>query len=428
MRRLLRSLAAVLAVAVLTLGTAEICARLAARVLWHLTPHRAVAERAAFLAAVPVGRPADVGAGTTHRRYVDMAYGARYELHPYFGHTFFRGVGPANNDGFYTDATYPYVHQGREFVIGVFGGSVAMQVAAARDVLVAELAPVLRARGYDRVTVLPFAVGAWRQPQIFNALAYYVDSIDMAIEVDGFNEAIQLIPAQLATYPASYPASDVFRPLATAATSPYETARLGEALLANETAARVTRALDASVLRRSMLAHLVWRALAGAYRTAVARLRVADAGAAADEWRDVEPGDVADRIARYLRLYERTVRDGALVTRAEGKPFFHFVQPNQHVRGSKPLSEEERERFLTPPWVDVLTPYYARLAAMSRRLAASGVDSSYLGDVFAHTPETVYGDSCCHLNARGTTLVNQAIVDRILASGMLADVTPPAAR
>jgi hypothetical protein len=229
------------------------------------------------------------------------------------------------------------------------------------------------------VTVLPFAVGAWRQPQIFNALVYYADSIDMAIEVDGFNETIQLIPAQLRAYPASYPASDVFRPLASVATSPYATAMLGKALVAHEVAANVTRALDASVFRRSMLAHLVWRALAAKYQATVAALRAVDAGTNDDEWRDVEPGDTMDNIERYLRLYERTVRGAALLMRGEGKPYVHFVQPNQHVRGSKALTEEERDRFMNPPWVDVVTPYYGRLAAMSRALSESSVDGAHVG-------------------------------------------------
>lgn len=424
MRSSLRSLTAVLAVAVATTVVAELGTRALARGLWHLTPRRASAERAAFLASLPLGASASDAAAGSRRRYVDMAYGARYELHPFFGHTFFRGLAPANNNGFYADVAYPYVRRDRELVVGVFGGSVAMQVAAAGDALAARLAPALRERGYDRVKVLSFAVGAWRQPQIFNALVYYLDTIDLVIELDGFNETIQLIPAQLRAYPATYPASDVFRPLASAASSPYETARLGKALLAHEHAADVTRALDASVLRRSMLAHLAWRAYADRYRATVAGLR-ATADRAADEWGDVEPGEADERIARYLRLYARLVHDAALASAAEGKPYFHFVQPNQHPRGAKLLTDEERERFLTPPWVDVLTPYYAKLATMSHALAASGVDSTYLGDLFARTSETLYADSCCHLNPRGTALLVQAIADHVLASGALA--TLPAA-
>ncbi len=245
----------------------------------------------------------------------------------------------------------------------------------------------------------------------------------MAIELDGFNEAIQLVPEQLRAYPASYPASDVFRPLASAASSPYATARLGEQLLANEAAASLTRSLDGSFLRRSMLAHLAWRVLAVEYQATVAALRTHTAETNAAEWQGIEPDAAAENIERYLRLYERTVRDAALVVRGEGKPYFHFVQPNQHVRGAKPLSDEERARFFNPPWVDIITPYYARLAAMARALSASGVDSTYLGDVFATTNDTVYADACCHLNARGTTMLDKAIVDHVLASKVLSKVT-----
>ena len=92
----------------------------AARVALGLTPKRAFAERTAFLAEIPASARAatDTSADHTRRRYVDMAYGARYELHPYFGHTFLRDTEGANNQGFYTRQPYPYAKHEREFVIG----------------------------------------------------------------------------------------------------------------------------------------------------------------------------------------------------------------------------------------------------------------------------------------------------------------------
>jgi len=404
----------------------ELATRLAARIGFGITPKRALAERTAFLAKIPASATtaaADQKVDRSHRRFIDMAYGARYELHPYFGHTLFRDANHANNQGFPTDQTYPYVKHSREFVIGIFGGSVAMQVSANSDILVERLGPAIRKRGYDTVTVLPFAVGGWRQPQSFFALTYYLDSIDTAILVDGFNEAIQLVPEHLYTYPARFPASDIFLPLASTATSPYEIAELGKLALAHEAAVRVTNALNTSLLRRSLLAHLLWRVAATRYLAYVSKLRTDHETAAQDDWRGIErvrdDRDVEQSIESYLRYYASVVRYAALIAHADGKLLYHFVQPNQHYRGSKPLSAEEQQSLVTPPWFDVITPQYHRLETMCDSLGASGVDSTFLGHLFAQTRETIYADACCHFNPHGVQLLENAIADHVLASAEL---------
>ena len=215
-----------------------------------------------------------------------------------------RNYGSANNHGFYTAETYPYVKAEHEYVIGIFGGSVAMQIAGAGKVLAARLQPTLRDRGFDKVTVLPFAAGGWRQPQSFYALVYYLDSIDMAILLDGFNEMVTLSAAQLHGYPTRFPMQNIFAPLASDSQSPYVSAALGKLALAHDVARRATEELNASLLRHSMLAHLVWRGLAASYTQYTSRLR-GDLGVATSEtWSDLEPeGDAEPRIESYVRMY-----------------------------------------------------------------------------------------------------------------------------
>ena len=98
------------------------------------------------------------------------------------------------------------------------------------------------------------------------------------------------------------------------------------------------------------------------------------------------------------------------------------MQPNQHDRGSKPLSEEERG-LLTAAWVEWVSAAYRKLERISAGLRAAGVDSTFLGHVFAATTETVYADSCCHFNAHGIDVLEEAIADHILASAALAGVS-----
>lgn len=75
--------------------------------------------------------------------------------------------------------------------------------------------------------------------------------------------------------------------------------------------------------------------------------------------------------------------------------------------------------MLTQGWTELITPEYERLSKLSQDLRAEGVASYDLRRVYATTEETVYVDSCCHLNELGLRLLGEAIADRVLGSGEL---------
>lgn len=391
----------------------------------------ATRERAEFLDRLPGQGGGDERADEAPS-FQYRAYGAGLRLHPFFGYTFAYGASGANNHGFFSGAgDFPYEKRPHEYVIGVFGGSVGMQACEGRRWLIDGLRPALNAKAYREATVLCFAVGAWRQPQSFIALVHYLPMIDLAIQLDGFNEVVQTSDAQLRTYPASFPWSDVYGQMVRQAASADETLRVAELVRAHRGAARFTRMVSASPLRHSRLAHLVWRACAARYRDHVVALRAQARDAIRDDWSGIEP--VADEAAlpvkrdAYLDYYVRLVRSADLLARAEGKPYFHFLQPNQYLRGSKPLSDEERrERITNQEWFDVVTGPYRHLSEASRALYSSGVQSHTLALLFRDTAETVYSDDCCHLNARGVEIMTRAMAETIMRSGGL-DRLPPSA-
>ena len=374
----------------------------------------AATERREFLAAIP--RETDDSGG--------------YAVHPFFGYTFTRGARGANNQGFF-GPQLPYDKPPDELVVGIFGGSVAMQAALEGGHILSEaLAPAAAARGYTRVRVLSFAVGGWRAPQPFIALAHYLSSIDVAIALDGFNEVIHLGTDALDDFPGAFPFREVYAPLVRGLGSPDEVVRRAQLIEANRHAVRVTKRFGRPPLRWSLLAHLYWRGVARRYQERATLLRWEAHHAIAPQWRDVEPvvaGDYGAKRNAYLAFYADLVRDADAVARRHGKPFFHFVQPNQYDRGSKPLSSEEGEQRVTNVgWFDVVTPSYRRLEAITETLRAEGVASVFLGHIFGDVSETVYSDDCCHLNERGLGIMERVIADTIVESGALA--TLPSSR
>lgn len=395
-----------------------------ARAVTGLGAPEARRERQDFIARIPGSTATPDAEGA--RRIVQMAYGSRFELHPYFGYTSARGEGDANRHGFASGGIeYPYERASDEFVIGIFGGSVAMQLAGHTRALIERVRPVVAEKGYTRVTVLSFSGGAWRQPQTLFAFLYYFSSIDAAIVLDGFNEIIQLSPSRLETWPAAFPAADIYAALARS--SAYDAGTLGQLVWLNETAVAVTERFDGSVVGSSVLAHLAWRALVRRYVASAERLRRSIA-----ESETTRPSDPSTMEApqieatRYYRLYEDSIRTMGAVGVDRGIPVLHFVQPNQYDRGAKPLSREEREQFTTAGYFDHVTDAYDRLEAMSARLRAVDVESYHLGDLFADDSATMYSDSCCHLNDDGLDRLGETIGDFVARSPQL-DLVGPAA-
>lgn len=375
-------------------------------------------ERAAFLARLPLedlrDDPAD-GNGAS----VERVNGASFVLHPFFGYTYRGSFAGTNSAGFYSGGpSFPYRAAPRELVVGIFGGSVAMQVAGAAERIVAALEPLARARGYDRVTALSYAVGGWRQPQQFDALVRFVDDVDVAVVVDGFNEVIQLSDWHLQRQAAEYPWSAVYQMLARQPTAREELER-ADLIRADVSAATTTRWLDEPVLSSSALAQLAWRVYAARYDEAAAALRDRLTHETVDREVDASltPAEIARRRSAYLAWWGELIRFSQLIVHARGGLFFHFVQPNQYARGTKPLSAEERTSFTrNTTWFDEVTPRYAYAKGMTERLRRQGVDTTFLGDVFTTTRETVYVDDCCHLNTRGIALLTDAIARHLVSS------------
>jgi hypothetical protein len=400
-------------VALATLLGCELAARIASEGRGFASRHD---ERAAFAAKIPLQDSA-----ATKDSALERVHGAAFTLHPFLGYTFRPSFEGANAQGFHGGVpSLPYRPAEDELVVGVFGGSVAMQVADAREHVVKILLPAARDRGWARVTVISFAIGGWRQPQHFNAMVRWLDEVDVIVLVEGFNEVIHLGDWHLARQPAEFPWSAVYAPLARQP-SAAEALDRAELIRLHARAARFTRRLDAPLLRSSALVHLAWRAWAAGYESRVAALRRALENASFDGAApERDPDAIALEREGYLRWWHELLLYSDAIARLRGKPFFHFVQPNQYDRGSKPLSPEERESFTrNAAWFDEVTPRYATVERMTRQLRAAGVDSTHLGRLFADTPQTVYVDDCCHFNRLGVEMLAGAVARHVAASGRI---------
>lgn len=347
----------------------------------------------------------------------------RLGIHPYVGFSM----------QFKSDTNHPYRALGKpvdkmfrsddKCIVGIFGGSVAAGLVT--DAL-PQLKGAIRDRLGRQVHFVPFTVGGYKQPQQLMALSYMLAAgaeFDVVINVDGFNEvALPLAENKKLGLAPLFPRG--WNWLSSELRDPEELALLGR--LAEAGAARVERAEDLleSAFRWSRLRQYIW--MRGDQRLAEqgAELESEIAEAGSLEKRKTTaygpywPLDDAGLMDLAGQSWKRCSQMMDALCRQYGIQYFHFLQPNQYVEGSKPLGKAERDvaysedAFYRPGVVQG----YPGLRARGEELVAEGVAFHDMTMLFKDNPEPLYKDACCHFNPTGYGLLAEAISSIVASS------------
>jgi hypothetical protein len=323
--------------------------------------------------------------------------------------------------GFYSE-TWDYRElDALDFVVGVFGGSVASElVILGGETLAAGLVED-RVAEADRIRILNLGLGGYKQPQQLNLLGQMMllgVPFDVVINLDGFNEAAI----------GAADASEGFHPLLPSRFHWGSVVALTGGLLPREVWLRIAE-IERWRRRRDFLLESVRgsRALAlSELARAIAGLggQACDARAASLEYevqrraRDASANAVAEvplecdegKEGCHELISELWTR-GSIAMKAlaesQGALYVHFLQPNQYVPGSKPLSAEEIDTAIDAahPWSQAVPGGYAALRARAAALRSGGVAFYDLSQLFQGETRTLYRDTCCHYNEQGNVLL-----------------------
>lgn len=357
-------------------------------------------------------------------------------LHPYVGYVF----DPAFNTpgalaelggrrvteyGFIGDEGFFHAPAPDRVVVGIAGGSVAVFfLIHGADVLVERLREAPELAGKELVFV-PTALLGYKQPQQLLALAYCLGlgaRFDWVINLDGFNEVtlpvIENLPKGVA---AAFPRSWYWR--VQDVPDPALRRWVGQAAWLEEQRARLARSSSVPALGWSPTWNLAWRLrdrglareLAGVETRLLSHAPEETGFAARGPWREyASDAELYDHLAE---LWAASSLQMHRLCAANGARYFHFLQPNQYVPGSKPMGEAERRLAVSAgsPFRVPAEEGYPRLAREGEGLRAAGVAFHDLTGVFAEVEQPVYSDNCCHLNAAGNRLLAERIAAAILA-------------
>lgn len=326
-----------------------------------------------------------------------------------------------NEFGFTDDDLPIHKRSADRVIIAILGGSVARQFSLnAADQLAEELSRFPEFAG-QTFKFVRLANNGYKQPQQLMVLNYLLSlgaEFDYVINLDGFNEAV--LPGKdnvpFGVYSA-YP-RDWGKMIAGNANPDYVriVGYVSYLRFQQRTAARWAASFP---LRYCCFAQLVWNVRNEQLSQAINQQsetlsRYVQHGA--NYCRLGPPEHFNSRDEMFQHCTELWSRSSLLLhqlCQARGIRYFHFLQPNQYLPGSKPIGSEEAKVALLQANQFGIEICYPLMKTEGQRLIAAGVAFTDLTNLFADHPEPLYVDVCCHLSGAGDSLIAHAIADRI---------------
>lgn len=320
--------------------------------------------------------------------------------HPFFGHTLSPQRG-SNNLGFNSEIDYPYKASNDEFVLGVFGGSVAQGLASYLNTQLSKESLNV-CKKTKRVKVLNFALGAYKQPQQFSVFHTFADQVDMAINLDGNNDILHRTQTG---YPRFYPTfySDLY-------------------LLTKAKISELQRVYRLQSWQRKLIewsdrykflnkSELYFRFNIAMLKFLQKRVR------SSQEILGNMPGPLPsismeedDPVS--IKLWVKYVKLQNLTAKEFGVPIIFYVQPTQYLENSKIMSDGELKTAIVTDQNEAQRRrlQFRRLVAEVPALKKMGVNISDITKLYKDEAEPIFIDDCCHINNRGYDLLTAKII------------------
>lgn len=348
-------------------------------------------------------------------------------LHPYFGPIHRPGVRPeTNNIGFGSTQSFPYVRANdRQFLVGIFGGSVARAFCdrgTPRLIAALQRDPALAGR---EIVPLCFSHEGYKQPQQLIVLAYFLSlgqQYDLVINIDGFNEVALGSRNNEQGRDISMPSPIHINPLLNLIDQATLTpARIQALARISHDKERLNQLRDRMRRNRIAAVHVAldryYMFTMNRYQAEVAAYDALPSNPSASSIllltpptrkRD-GPGVVYEDIANGWTTASGLMHD---LLAARGVPYLHVLQPNQYFTRRVFGAEEARLALnSSTPFKRAVEDGYP---VLQRAAATLGGREQFLDGTMAFDNEraAVYEDDCCHYTDRGYEILAELIAGR----------------
>ncbi len=355
-------------------------------------------------------------------------------LHPYLGWVLNHDNSPnvevvgeayaVNEYGFLDRGKVFHRRAGDKCIVAIVGGSVAWYLSIhGTDALIRELKKSPRFADKD-IEIVALALSSYKQPQQLFALSYLLAlgaEFDVVVNVDGFNE-VALHTAENATkdvfyaYPRNWYARVREIPHADIA---FKVFRLQST---RRTRREWAEKFSTMSFRYSPTINLIWQSRDRNLQRTITADRIAiQLHLVSGKRSYLQTGPPQpyttdkEMFAQLAQLWRRCSLQLHRLCEVNGIQYFHVLQPNQYVAGSKPMSDAERKLAVNPEqkYREGVIKAYPILVRAGAELVQENVRFFDMTQLFADTPAPIYIDDCCHYNQQGNEMLATAIAQRI---------------
>jgi hypothetical protein len=325
--------------------------------------------------------------------------------HPYFGYMY--NYSNFNNiDGFYISEKFKLKKEKDEFVVGFFGGSVALNLAnyainikKMRDHFKSRIAKIYNLDKSKKIKIINFSKGGLKQPQQFLISSFFSDEVDIAINLDGYNEFSTPFPK----YPTYFPSGAEFYFY-----TPEHKSRVQKIKTLKMFASLSDMTIDFPTFTFSQTAHFIWRVSNHYIYKKLLKLFHEIDKSYYDKTGVEEKFEAKYKEAR--ETWEKYSLKQYKYLKLENTKSYYFLQPNQRIAGSKPFSEKEKSLIEMD---ENFVNFHSKLRRFVFERKKEGLPFFDLTNVYKNTKGTVYIDSCCHVNDFGNVVIINKILDTI---------------
>lgn len=355
-------------------------------------------------------------------------------FHPFFGYTYKNNLKNTNNYGFNCPYDYPLVKENKDwYIIGIFGGSVADDFyREGTD----RLTEKLKHHPYftnKEIIYLNYAIGGYKQPQQMQILTYFLSigqQLDIAINIDGFNEIIFCFNNNRLNVDIAMPSGQHFLPMRDLMESQVLTyKKLQSIWKIQQYKQDIKQIQDTREHTPFASIYLVLSAynnyLYKKYRSEILRFDdLIKPAKAKDSLINVKytPAirDANLLLSNVVSLWSKcsTIMSRSLAAQNGEGHYFQFLQPNQYY-AKKTFTKEEQKNALDHqgPYIFLVKKGYPVLQQQIEVLRKNNVYAFSALEIFDNLKETVYIDNCCHFNRLGNRIFADFIAESILNSG-----------
>ncbi len=308
---------------------------------------------------------------------------SKFKPSPFFGYVSTEG----NNYGFISNDDFPIPRSKNTYVVAILGGSVAYHLANyifQTPSFVDQMKKTIPALKDKEIRFMGLALPGYKQPQQQIVLSYFLEQIDMVIQLDGWNE---VFVSASGNAPADYPGMVEIE-------SHNTQEKISPSL---NTKIFIIKAIEENnLLKKIMALFLLKNSLE--YKIILENQKKS---APTKEAKAIFSENASAQVATWSRF----IKQEQYLLKSNDKKGFFFVQASQYNPDSKVLTDEEKKVALNPMIANLVTPKFQLIRAEAKKL-----DVYDLAAVFKNETASIYIDNCCHVNERGNKLVSDEIL------------------